>query len=304
MCYWKKTLLCAAMAAAMTLPSLWGSGVSAQGYTSKPGIDFFAGVNLNFRDVYYQRQYDFLINLTPGFRWDMGDHWNLTGQVYVPVVNQYGDDGNGFMVNNLAISKQLRMGSLYCKTTAGLFSMKRYGLDVKLFLPLTDWFAFEAQGGYVGWFNTDRDWRITLPDRFVGTVGGDIYIQKWNTQLRGEAGLYVYRDLGVEVEAMRHFNHTTVSLFGHWSKDYKYDAGFKIVVMIPPYHRTRRAVNFRPASNFRVAYSVMTNTVGNRMYRTDPEENERDGWFDRDLLEWGSHTMAPDFIINEKIVEE
>ena len=231
-------------------------------------------MNLNFRDVYYQRQYDFLINLTPGFRWDMGNHWNLTGQVYVPVVNQYGDDGNGFMVNNLAISKQLRMGSLYCKTTAGLFSMKRYGLDVKLFLPLTDWFALEAQGGYVGWFNTDRDWRITLPDRFVGTVGGDIYIQKWNTQLRGEAGLYVYRDLGVEVEAMRHFNHTTVSLFGHWSKDYKYDAGFKIVVMIPPYHRTRRAVNFRPASNFRVAYSVMTNTVGNRMYRTDPEENE------------------------------
>ena len=56
MCYWKKTLLCVAMATAMTLPSLWGSGVSAQGYTSKPGIDFFAGVNLNFRDVYYQRQ--------------------------------------------------------------------------------------------------------------------------------------------------------------------------------------------------------------------------------------------------------
>ena len=40
------------------------------------------------------------------------------------------------------------------------------------------------------------------------------------------------------------------------------------------------------------------------MYKTDPEENERDGWFDRDLLEWGSHTMAPDFIIEGKEVEE
>ena len=36
------------------------------------------------------------------------------------------------------------------------------------------------------------------------------------------------------------------------------------------------------------------------MYRTDPEENERDGWFSRDLLQWGSHTMEPDFIITEK----
>ena len=37
----------------------------------------------------------------------------------------------------------------------------------------------------------------------------------------------------------------------------------------------------------------------NRMYRTDPEENERDGWFSRDFLQWGSHTMEPDFIITE-----
>jgi rhodanese-related sulfurtransferase len=78
------------------------------------------------------------------------------------------------------------------------------------------------------------------------------------------------------------------------------DAGFKVVVMLPPYHRTRRVVNFRPASNFRIAYSVMTNTTGNRMYKTDPEENERDGWFSRELLQWGSHSMSPDFIINEK----
>jgi hypothetical protein len=35
------------------------------------------------------------------------------------------------------------------------------------------------------------------------------------------------------------------------------------------------------------------------MYRTDPEENERDGWFSRDFMQWGSHTMEPDFRITE-----
>jgi hypothetical protein len=44
----------------------------------------------------------------------------------------------------------------------------------------------------------------------------------------------------------------------------------------------------------------MYHVVTNCYYRTDPEENERDGWFSRDLLQWGSHTMEPDFIITEK----
>lgn len=288
------------LVAAMVLLLVGQFPKAAQCQSPTPGVDIFMGLNFNFRDVYYQRQYDFLINLTPGFRWDMGNNWSLTGQVFVPIVNQYGDYGNGFKFNNFAVSKELRLGSLYCKATAGLFSMDRYGLDVKLFLPLAEWFALEAQGGYVGWLNTDHFWRITAPDRFVGTVGGDIYLSKWNTQLRGVVGTYVYKDFGCEAEAMRHFRHSTVSVYGHWSHDFGYDAGFKIVVMLPPYHRTRRVVNFRPASNFRIAYSVMTNTTGNRMYKTDPEENERDGWFSRELLQWGSHSMSPDFIINEK----
>jgi hypothetical protein len=291
-------------AAAMLCLSLFAVPRQAQGQAPTPGIDFFAGVSFNFRDVYYRRQYDFLINITPGFRWAMGHDWQLTGQVYVPIVNQYEEYGNNFKINNFALSKQLHVGPLYCKATAGLFSLNRYGLDVKLFLPVASWFAFEAQGGYVGWLNTDTYWRITAPDRFVGTVGGDIYLSRWNTQLRGVVGLYLYKDFGFEAEAMRHFNHSTISVYAHWSNLYKYDVGFKIIAMIPPYHRTRRAVNIRPASNFRLTYSIMTNIEGNRMYKTDPEENERDGWFDRHVLPWGSHTMEPDFIINQKITEE
>jgi len=33
------------------------------------------------------------------------------------------------------------------------------------------------------------------------------------------------------------------------------------------------------------------------MYTTDPEENEREGWFNRERLDWGANRMAPDFII-------
>ncbi len=271
-------------------------------------VDIFSGVDFNFKDLNFKRQYDLLINLTPGFRWDMGGHLQLAGQVYVPIVNQYGADYGYVRPNIFVLSKQLRLGHLYLKGSVGKFSHDRYGLDLKAFLPLSGWFALEAQAGYVGLLYTWPDWYIGRPDRFAGTVGGDIYLKRWNAQLRGTAGWYLYQEYGFMAEAMRHFNHTTVSVYGCWHNTWnhrdEFDAGFRVVVMLPPYHRRGRAVTFRPASNFRLSYTVMYQPYGNVMYKTDPEENERDGWFDRDLLPWGSHTMEPDFVIEGKEVEE
>ena len=276
--------------------------------TMAQSVDVFSGVDFNFKDLNFKRQYDLLINLTPGFRWDMGGHLQLAGQVYVPIVNQYGADYGYVRLNILVLSKQLRLGHLYLKGSVGKFSHDRYGLDLKAFLPLSGWFALEAQAGYVGLLYTWPDWYIGRPDRFAGTVGGDIYLKRWNAQLRGTAGWYLYQEYGFMAEVMRHFNHTTVSVYGCWHNTWnhrdEFDAGFRVVVMLPPYHRRGRAVTFRPASNFRLSYTVMYQPYGNVMYKTDPEENERDGWFDRDLLPWGSHTMEPDFVIEGKEVEE
>lgn len=270
------------------------------GQSTNKGLDFFCGMDFNLRDIHYERQYDLLINLTPAFKWDMGNYWQLAGQVYVPVFNQYGDQYERIRPNMLVLSKQMRLGNFYCKASAGLFSNYRYGIDLKAFMPLTKWFAFEAQTGYVGMLYTATDWWIGPPDRFIGTVGGDIYLTRWNTQLRGIVGKYLqYHEYGCMAEAMRHFNHTTVSLYANWSSIDEFDGGFRVVVMLPPYHRKHRMVNFRPASNFRLSYSVMYNPYSNVVYKTDPEENERDGWFSRDLLKWGSHLMEPDFKVEE-----
>ena len=264
------------------------------------GLDIFSGLDFQFKDMDFETQYKFLIRLTPGFKWNMGSHWQLAGQVCIPIVNQYGYEYRYVDLNVLDISKEFRISDLYLKASAGVFSGERYGLDLKAFFPLCDGFAFEGQAGWVGLMTIHPNWYINLPYRFVWTFGGDVYFSKSNTQLRGVIGQYLYHDYGVEAEAMRHFNHTTVSVFGRWSNSFGYDAGFKVIVALPPYHRTHRAVNFRPASNFRMCYSVMYHQFGNKMYSTDPEGNERDGWFSRDFLPWGSHTMHPDFVITNK----
>jgi len=272
-------------------------------------VDIFSGANFAFRDVSYNRQYDIHLSLTPGFKWNFGDHWQVAGQMYLDIIDQYNDPyysqyynhkGNIFYFGMLDISKELKLGGLYCKASAGFFSESRFGVDLKLFLPVTSWFAFEAQGGLTGLFSTSNDWGFSPMQRFAGTIGGDIYLAGSNTQLRGVIGSYLYRDFGCEAEAIRHFRHSSVSLYANWNNKEAFDGGFRVVVMLPPYHRKQRTVNIRPASNFYLPYTIMVHEWTNRMYKTDPEENMRDGWFSRDLLDWGSHTMEPDFIITPK----
>lgn len=269
------------------------------GQTNTRSLDLFSGLDFNFRDINYNTQYELLIRLTPGFKWNLGNHWQLAGQVHIPIYNQYSDFEKYIQPNVFDISKELHIRNLYLKASAGLFSMKTYGVDLKAFYPMCKWFAFEGQAGCVGTILINPIWIASSMNRFVWTVGGDFYLTPWNTQFRGVIGKYLYYDFGGEVEAMRHFNHTTVSVYSRWSNTFGFDGGFRFVITIPPYHRKHRMVNFHPASNFRLSYSVMYHNYSNRMYRTDPEENERDGWFSRDLLQWGSHTMEPDFIIKE-----
>ena len=277
--------------------SLWaGQPKMLTAQSTSPSLDLFSGVDFNFRDINFNTQYEFLIRLSPGFKWDMGHHWQLAGQVMIPIVNQYEEEYQFVQLNALNVSKEFNINSLYLKTTAGAFSQNRYGLDLKAFLPLCDWFAFEGQAGWVGSVFLFPNWEIVAPNNFVWTFGGDIYLPGSNTQFRSIIGKYLYKDFGCEVEALRHFNHSTISVYGRWNNVNAFDAGFRVVIALPPYHRKHRTVNIRPASNWRMSYTVMYHTYTNLMYNTDPEQNERDGWFSRDLLQWGSHTMQPDFI--------
>ena len=279
-------------------------------------FDIFSGFRFNFRDITYTRQYDVYLCLTPAFKWHFGDHWQVAGQAFVDIVNTY-DNGMGYngdgtyryynysghpivQFGMLDISKEFKLGNLYCKASGGFFSESRYGVDLKLFLPVTRWLAFEWQAGLTGLFATGSNWGFSPMERFAYTVGGDIYLPGSNTQLRGVMGSYLYRDRGFEVEAIRHFRHSSVSLYANWNNKDAFDGGFRVVVMLPPYHRKARMVNFRPATNFYLPYSIMAHEWTNRMYKTDPEENLRDGWFSRDLLDWGSHSMDPDFVITPK----
>ena len=64
------------------------------------------GADFNYRDIYFNnRVYDVLLNLTPGIKWNMGHRWEVAAQVFVPVVNQYGDRYKKVRLNMAVLSK-------------------------------------------------------------------------------------------------------------------------------------------------------------------------------------------------------
>lgn len=265
-------------------------------------VDLFMGVDFNWRDLWFKnRVYDMLINLTPGVRWNMGQRWELAAQVYVPVVNQYGDRYKKVRLNMAVLSKQLAVGEHWkMKFSGGWFDSERYGLDWKNMFVFNRWLAMTAQAGLTGHCSMAAGWEASPMRRWTVEVGPEVYLHRWNTQVSVRGGRYLYGDYGMIGEGFRHFRHVSVGFYVSYSDKGKEDIGFKVIVMLPPYKRPARKVNIRPASYFRQTYSVEAEEYANRMYRTDPEQNEREGWFDRDLLPWGTDTMAPDFTGEER----
>lgn len=259
-------------------------------------VDIFSGVDLNYRNIYYNnRLYDLLVYLTPAVKWQPGNHWQLAAQALVPVMNDYGDHYRRVRLNMAVGSKELFLGGHAVKVSAGLFGRERYGVDVKWLWPANEWLAFDAQAGFTGFCSMAEGWKCSKMDKLTGWVGARLYLNRVNTELRLRGGRYIYEDYGVHGECLRHFRHCTVGVYGEYSDLGKENGGFKVVMMIPPYRRSRAKVRVRPASNFRLSYNIMADAYSMRMYQTDPEENEREGDFDRTRLPWGSNRMAPDF---------
>lgn len=265
-----------------------------------PKVEIFAGAELNYRDIFYSKMYEVLLNLTPGVKWHIGRQWQLAGQVVVPVWNDYGARYKRVRLNMAVLSKEWDWkGKQFLKVSGGLFGRERYGLDAKWMYPIKDWVALDGQLGVTGFCSMAAGWECSPMKRVTGQVGLNFYLQKVNTEFRLHGGRYVFEDYGVIAEAMRHFRHCTVGVYALYSDKGKETAGFKVLMMIPPYKRRARKVMVRPATNFRLTYDINGLPYAAKMYTTDPEENEREGHFDRNRLQWGVNRMTTDFSFKE-----
>lgn len=198
----------------------------------QPKVEVFMGAELHYQDLYYEKLYEVLVNLTPGIKWNMGHQWMLTGQAIIPVYNDLGNRYKKVRLNMAVLSKEWDWNrKQFVKVSGGLFGMERYGLDVKWMMPVNRWLALDAQLGLTGFCSMAADWECSKMTRVSGWAGARLYINKVNTEFRLKGGRFVYEDYGVYAEAMRHFKHCTVGVYAQYSDQWKENGGFKVVMM-------------------------------------------------------------------------
>lgn len=265
-------------------------------------VAIFCGAELNYADRNFLRLYDVLLNLTPGVKWHIGNDFMLAGQIHVPVANYgYGERMSMIRLNMTVLSKQLHFTNAHqhFKFSAGLFNRERMGADIKWMWPVNRWLLFMAQAGVTGHWALGVDFKGNHEETFgkdwlfTGIAGARFYLEKWETEFVLSGGRYLNKRMGAQLEIMRHFTYCTVGIYGQiHQKDpsntysnHTEAGGFKVVMMIPPYKRSKRKVAFRPASNFRLTYNAQSDGISMKMYDTDPEDNERQYPID---VNWGA----------------
>ena len=262
--------------------------VSAQ---SEPVAEIFCGAELNYADINFTRLYNVLLNVAPGAKVHLGNDWDISAQVFWPFINEGYPKRNSMVRLNMAnISKEIHFvnANQHFKLTAGLFSRERYGSDIRWMYPINSWLLVQARTGIVSDWRLGFDWSGGSESEFGNkwnlfcTLGANVWLNPWNTELRASGGRYLNKDYGVEFEVIRHFNHCSVSMFlskheriVNTGGAHSISGGFRIVMMLPPYTKEKRKILFRPASNFRLTYNAQSDGYSMKKYNTDPEENER-----------------------------
>ena len=270
-------------------------------------LELFCGATLGYADTNWLRLYDVQINALPGLRWHLGHDWTIAAQTLLPFISEgytFRDVTYKYMRFNMAtVSRQLHFNNAnqHLMLTAGLFGNERYGIDARWAWPVNSWLLLNAQVGLTsGWMlgadlSGNYDTYFHHNYKVTGLVGADVYLQPQNIEFRLYGGRYVGGDYGSQLDVMRHFKHITLLAYAQLrmgdlasnafdGQQYRTNAGFKIIFMIPPYKKSRDKVVVRPASNFVLSHSSRAGGEAMQSYLIDPEENSRERLID---VDWG-----------------
>ena len=267
-------------------------------------LDLFCGATLSYSDTNFHRLYSTVLNAAPGVKWRFGEDWQVAGQVYIPIINDMGKHYSRVRLNMASVSKELNLkGDHHLKFSAGLFSRERYGLDVKYMHPFNSWLAVTAQVGFTGYCSMAEGWDCETMKMLTFIGSANVYLSSWNTEFRLTGGRYIAGDYGLVGEVMRHFKYCTIGAYAQLQNkapvreiggkdETQQNGGFKVVVMLPPYKKSAKKIRIRPATNFRQVYNAKSDRGNVRMYKTDPEENEREGNFNPENVRWGANLIG------------
>ncbi len=175
------------------------------------------------------------LDLAPTLHVQLAKGLKLTGQLLVPVINNYSDDGIRPGILTLEQSVKLPFNT-YATASIGQYNPRRYGARLNAMT-----------------YTKDGQWGLgtTLGYTQLSTISGELtndfyenratHIARMNASWRwleqdlilsGSFGTFLYQDLGIRLEARRQFNEAQVAVFLQRTS-IRENVGFSLFLPIP-----------------------------------------------------------------------
>jgi len=245
-------------------------------------FEFIIYPQIFIQNIYFYNIYEVQFNIAPALEFSLWKGNKITGQLILPVYNDIGIQGNYVRPGFVTISQDFRLpGPIFTSVALGKFNADRYGIDLSLSHPfrnphwamslnagLTSWTYFYSGTLYLG---------KELAPSF--NLKASYYFSRFNMQFDVSGGRYIFGDYGMRVDCTRHFGETAIGLYAMYSGG-KSNGGFYFTVPLPPGKRGKRH-HFRifPPRYFDWEYNAGTQFVKGRYYKSNPDENQSEDYF-------------------------
>ena len=247
-------------------------------------VDIVVYPEFMFQNYKLSRMYDIVLNLSPAVEVSLWKGGKFTGQVIFPIVNDYGRFYRQIRPGFLTLTQTVRFPqNVFFTASAGFFNNFRWGVDMraKHYFKGDERFSVEARLGVTmrGYW---EDWKFYRGKivTVTGSVGGNFYWPKYNTQFSVKGERYLLEEFGVRADMIRHFRYASIGfwanrVFGKDDAAHKgFNAGFLFQINLPPYKYKRRGYIPRVVGgDFGIRYNAGNELLYGRGYRSRPDDN-------------------------------
>lgn len=244
-------------------------------------VDIVVYPELKLRNLVITQIYQVLFNLNPTIEVSLWKGMKFTGQVIIPVYNEYGDTYKQIRQGYVSLSQTVRLPSnIFLTATVGTFNNFRWGgeLSGKYYFK-DERFSIGGSVAYTGKSRfEDWRWKVSPMKRLTWNIEGGFYWPRFNTQFTLDVQQYLLGEKGVQFQMVRNFRYVSIGFYAMKVENAGndgYNGGFRFQIALPPYKYKRKGYLPRvlPSEYFGMSYNAGNEQYYGRSFNPRVEDN-------------------------------
>ncbi len=236
-------------------------------------VDVVIYPELSFKNLILTQVYQVLFNLCPAIEVSLWNGMKLTGQIVIPIYNDYGSRYDKIHQGYVGLTQSFRLPqNIFVTASVGTFNINRWGIDVRAKRPFKDErFFAEGRIGYTG-YSAFENWRWQVGNlkRLTWNIGGGFYWDQYNTQFSVKLEQYLLGEKGVRFDMTRYFRYAAIGFYA-MKVDVPYNngvnGGFRFQIALPPFKNKRKGyLRVTPSKSFGIVYNAANEQYYGKSY--------------------------------------